>query len=156
MEHKGAKRVEIAGSDDKKQLTALFSCTLCEKFLPPQVIYARKSHACHPMVTIPNGWNLSFTLNHWSNEQTMMTYLQAILILYVEKTWADLNLSKNHRALVIYDQFKAQTTENYLATLEQHHISFVEVPANCTDRLQPLDLSINKPVKDHLKGSFHD
>jgi len=43
MEHKGAKRVEIAGSDDKRQLTALFSCTLDEKFLPPQVIYAGKS-----------------------------------------------------------------------------------------------------------------
>jgi len=28
MEAKGAKWVEIAGSDDKKQLTALFSCTL--------------------------------------------------------------------------------------------------------------------------------
>ena len=40
--------------------------------------------------------------------------------------------------------------------MEQHHISFVEVPANCTDRLQPVDLSINKPVKDHLKGSFQD
>ena len=31
----------------------------------------------------------------------------------------------------------------------------MEVPGNCTDRLQPLDLSINKPVKDHLKSCFH-
>jgi len=95
MEHKGAKRVEIAGSDDKRQLTALFSYTLSRKFLPPQVIYAGKSPACLPKVTILNGWNLTFTPNHWSNEQTIMTYLQAILIPYVEKTRADLNLSKN-------------------------------------------------------------
>ena len=156
MEHKGVKRVEIAGSDDKRQLTALFSCTFSGKFLSPQVIYAGKSPACLPKGNIPSGWNLTFTPNHWSNEQAMMTYLHAILILYVEKTWANLQLSKNHPALVIFDQFKAQTTENFLSALEQHHISFVEVPANCTDRLQPLDLSINKPVKDHLKGSFQD
>jgi len=65
-------------------------------------------------------------------------------------------LGKHHPALVIFDQFKAQTTENFLATLEQHYISFVGVPASCTNRLQPLDLSINKPVKDHLRSSFHD
>ena len=50
---------------------------------------------------------------------------------------------------MIFDQFKAQTTEGFLAALESYNISFVKVPAHCTDRLQPLDLSINKPVKDH-------
>lgn len=27
-------------------------------------------------------------------------------------------------------------------------------PSTCTDQLQPLDLSINKPAKDHLKKKF--
>ena len=30
----------------------------------------------------------------------------------------------------------------------------VKVPANCTDRLQPMDLSINKSVKDFLRKKF--
>ena len=30
----------------------------------------------------------------------------------------------------------------------------VFVPANCTDRLQPLDVCVNKPLKDHMKQSF--
>ena len=94
MEHKGAKRVEIAGSDDKRQLTALFSCTFSGKFLSTQVIYAGKTPACLPKGNIPSGWNLTFTPNHWSNEQAMMTYLHAILIPYVDKTLANLQLSK--------------------------------------------------------------
>ena len=31
----------------------------------------------------------------------------------------------------------------------------MQVPTNCTDRLQPLDVSVNKPIKDDLKKSFH-
>ena len=30
----------------------------------------------------------------------------------------------------------------------------VQVPANCTDKLQPLDVSLNKPVKDEMKKRF--
>ena len=26
---------------------------------------------------------------------------------------------------------------------------------NCTDKLQPLDLSVNKPAKDYLRKQFH-
>ena len=62
MEHKGAKRVEIAGCNDKQQMTALFTCTLNGKFLPPQVIYAGKTPACLPKVKFPDGWNVVFTL----------------------------------------------------------------------------------------------
>ena len=32
----------------------------------------------------------------------------------------------------------------------------VSVPANCTDRLQPMDLSVNKPVKDFMRSKFRD
>ena len=28
------------------------------------------------------------------------------------------------------------------------------MPANCTDKLQPLDVSLNKPVKDEMKKRF--
>ena len=30
------------------------------------------------------------------------------------------------------------------------------MPANCTDKLQPLDLSCNKPAKDFLKNKFQE
>jgi len=38
--------------------------------------------------------------------------------------------------------------------LEDNNILYVTMPNNCTDRLQPLDLSVNKPAKDFLQSKF--
>ena len=38
--------------------------------------------------------------------------------------------------------------------MEENNIISVIVPSNCTDVLQPLDLFVNKPLKDHLRSKF--
>ena len=43
-----------------------------------------------------------------------------------------------------------------LKLLEDNHINFVMVPANTTDRLQPLDISVNEPAKAFLRKQFHE
>ena len=57
---------------------------------------------------------------------------------------------------MIFDVFKGQCTEEILKVLEDNHIEHVVVPANCTDRLQPLDLSVNKPAKEFLRRKFQE
>jgi hypothetical protein len=42
----------------------------------------------------------------------------------------------------------------YIATLEQNAIDVITIPANCTDRLQPLDISTNKAAKSFMQGQF--
>ena len=67
---------------------------------------------------------------------------------------SQLGLLTDHRSLVIFDRFKGQCTEAVLKMLEENHIDILLVPANCTDRLQPLDISVNKAVKDFLRNEF--
>ena len=69
---------------------------------------------------------------------------------------AQLKLNEDHPALTIFDVFKGQCTEEVLQILEENNIEHVCVPANCTDRLQPLDLSVNKPAKEFLRGRFQE
>ena len=78
-----------------------------------------------------------------------------IIIPYVQKTRAEKRLSPTHQALAIFDVFRGQTVDEVYKLLEENHISVVLVTSNCTDKLQPLDLSVNKPAKDHLKQKFH-
>ena len=48
MDREGSKRVEIAGANDKRQITAVFCGTLTGDFLPLQLIYKGKTPRCHP------------------------------------------------------------------------------------------------------------
>ena len=155
MEKEGAKRVEIVGVDDKRQITAVLAGSLTGDFLPPQLIYKGTTKRCLPTVQFPPKWHVTHSHNHWANEKTMKDYLHKILIPYIDEKRKELKLSTDYPALVLFDKFAGQGTQELYNILEFNHINFVVVPANCTDRLQPLDVSVNKPVKEFLRKQFH-
>ena len=69
---KGAKCVEIVGIDDKQQITPTVAGTMSGKFLPAQLIYSGKMSACLPKIDFPA---VTFTTNHWANENTVLSYI---------------------------------------------------------------------------------
>ena len=154
MAVKGSKRVAIKGVDDKRQITGIFCASLLGDFLPIQIIYSGKTNRCHPHFDFPADWLISHTENHWSNEATMVAYVESIIIPYVRNVRDRLGVDDNQAALAIFDRFKGQLTPQITALLEKHNIQSVLVPPGCTDRLQPLDVSVNKSAKSFLKKEF--
>ena len=57
-------------------------------------------------------------------------------------------------AVVIFDTFKGHTGSEMESSLLENDIISVHAPSNCTDLLQPLELCLNKPLKDHLRSKF--
>ena len=108
----------------------------------------------HPHFKFPSDWDITHSPKHWSNEETMFQYIKPIIIPYVEKQRD--NLGEDKSALVIMDNFKGQITPCVNAILEENLIRVCLLPANTTDLLQPMDLSVNKPVKDFLRQKFQD
>lgn len=49
---------------------------------------------------------------------------------------------------------KCSVQKKLLTHIDAHNMYVVLIPANCTDRLQPLDISVNKPAKDFLRRQF--
>ena len=156
MEKEGAKRVEVFAKDDKRQITAVFCGSMTGDFLPIQLIYEGKTNRCLRQYKFPSTWHVTYSDNHWSNETTMKQYIEKIILPYVTDKRKVLNLSHDHPALLIFDNFKAQTTSSFLELFDSYNLDIVLLPANCTDRLQPLDLSINKAAKDFLRLQFQD
>ena len=75
MEEKGSKRIEL--------VTAVFCCTIQGDFLPVQLIYKGTTRRCHPKHNFPAGWDITHSKKHWSNESTMIQYIQNVIIPYV-------------------------------------------------------------------------
>ena len=154
MEQQGTKRVELVGENDKRLITAVFCGSLVGDFLPLQIIYAGKTERCHPHYEFPTEWDITHSPKHWSNESTMIQYFTNIIIPYVDKTRE--SFEEDTPALIIMDNFKAQITSSVNRLLEENSIHVCLLPANTTDRLQPMDISVNKPAKEFLKRCFSD
>ena len=86
----------------------------------------------------------------------MKEYFEQIILPYINKKHEDLKLVKNYPALLIFDNFKAQCTKDLLTFLDDNNIQVVLIPANCTDKLQPHDFSVNKASKDFLRSEFQN
>lgn len=122
MEVEGAKHVEVAGKDDKRQITAVFAGTMTGDFLPPQLVYKGKTDRCLPQYQFPESWDITFSVNHWSNEQTMKDYVEKIILPYIKDKKKSLNLLTDYPGLLIFDNFKAQCTSDLLKLLDDNYI----------------------------------
>ena len=156
MQSEGAKKVEIVAKDDKRQITVVIAASLKGDILPLQIIYQGKTPRCLPSVKFPSNWHITFSENHWSNEDTMYDYIMKIIIPYIQQKRESLKLAPEYPAVELFDNFSGQCTEKILKLLDANNINCVIIPANSTDQLQPMDLSVNKCVKDYLREQFHE
>lgn len=153
MEARGSKQVGVVGLDDKREITVLMTTTLSGKLLPPQVLYAGKTDRCHAKVTFPNDWDVWHSDNRWSNEATMLRFVDTVLLPYVETCRSRVSGASQH-ALCIFDIFAAHRTKSLLQKLAANNIEYVFVPASCTGLLQPNDLNINNVFKTAMMNRF--
>ena len=139
---------------DKRQMTAVLCGSLRGDFLPIQVIYKGKTYRCHPRFKFPIDWHITHSPKHWSTEQTMIEYIEEIIVPYIgsqREVWG-----AEQAALVIMDNFKCQVTPSIKSLLESYNIHVCLLPPNTTDLLQPMDISVNKPAINFLKQKFEE
>ena len=147
-ETKGTKQIEVAGKDDKRQITAAFGASMEGDFLAVQLVYQGKTTRCLPQVEFPANWHVTYSKNHYSNEYTMKGYIHKIILLYITKKRLDVKLSPDYPALILVDNFKAQCTLSLLQTLDDNNVIVLLITPNCTNKLEPLDISVNKAAKE--------
>ena len=90
MARRGSKRVETVGTKEKRRITAVHSGTMLGDFLPLQLIYCGKTARCHPKLQFPSDWHITHAKKHWSNEETILQYVEHVIVLYVEQVRFDI------------------------------------------------------------------
>ena len=106
---------------------------------------------CHPCYEFPPGWHI--TPNHWLMEMTMLQCIKHIVDPYIQSVRV-LLYTPTTPGVIIMDNFKGQVTDKVISMLEKCHLHVCLLPANTTDLLQPMDVSVNKPAKSFLKKQF--
>ena len=89
---RNSTRVPIAGSGDKRTITGTFSQSLDGNFIPPQLIYKRKTSQSLPKTNFPKGFSLSVNPTHFSNTEETLNLLSDIIIPYMEEQREKLGL----------------------------------------------------------------
>ena len=101
----------------------------------------------------PDSFSLSVNLKHFSNTQESIKEVEEVIVPYVNNQQKKLgNISQ--AALLIFDVFRGQITEDVTALLNKHNIFLVLVSSNMTHIFQPLDLTVNNHCKNFMKNLF--
>ena len=123
-------------------------------FLPMQLIYEGKTPRCLPKdVEFPKEFDVTFTPNHWSNEEKSKQLLDNVIFPYLKKKH-ELGLPGDQKSLLIYDVFTGQTTKNIKEYIQENDCVIVYVPNNMTHYFQHLDLTVIAVAKHFLKVKF--
>ena len=84
----------------------------------------------------------------------MERFVEKILTPWAARQEEELNLPPDQKALIILDVYAAHRTPAVLKCFENAGWLMQFVPGNCTEELQPLDVSVNAVLKASLKDEF--
>ena len=85
---------------------------------------------------------ITHTTNDWSCERSVTEHLEKVVFPYLSKKREQLKMSKDKKALLIFDVFKGQTTQQVKDVILANNSVYVFVPKNLTNHFQPLDLNV--------------
>ena len=100
------------------------------------------------LVNIPRGEFSDGVIIHanpkgWMNKDEM--------IWWIENVWTQrARRGVNPRSLLVLDSFTAHKTDAVKKWFHKKNTDLAAIPGGLTSRLQPLDVSLNKPFKDKV------
>jgi len=154
-EQRGGIHVAIAGSEEKRQITAVIGSSLAGDMLPLQLIFEGKterSRPPHTPETLAAGFHITNSENHWSTLETMKEYVNFVL-----DPWRRRHSSDSEMVLLL-DAWSVHRSKEFRDWMDAQHkrIHLVFVPANCTSMLQVADVALNGPFKASIRNSFNE
>ena len=130
----------------KEKITVALAAMADGRKLPPLVILKGKRPP--PPKDIPSGIRVTMSSNGWMNEEGCC--------YWVKQIWAKATVVEG-RKLLVWDAFRAHRTAaiKYLVgdrSVENSDMAMI--PGGCTSKLQPADLSWNKPFKAIVQQKY--
>ena len=147
VDMKGVKTVSIRTTGhEKSHFTVMLACTADGGKLPPYVIFKRKT--LPKGVQFPRGIHVRVHAKGWMDE--------ALTLDWIKTVWSRRpgGLLKK-KSMLVLDSFRCHRMPTIKAQLKQERTDLVIIPGGLTRLLQPLDVAVNKPMKDALRQRWN-
>ena len=132
---KGCKEVHIRSSgSDKRRLTVAVTCTGSGDVLPAVAIFKGKRKL---NFVAPSGIKTAAHVKGWMDSDIMGKWFESVVVPY----------TKGRRALLVLDSFSAHQTAEFLELATRNNVDVAIIPGGYTSKVQPVDVSLNKPLK---------
>ena len=137
---KGARSVIMRSTgNEKNRFTVMLGCMADGTKLPPYVVFKRKTM---PKDKFPTGMIVRVQEQGWFNDSIMDDWLKTVWM----KRKGGL---EKQRSMLVLDAFRCHTTDNVKSKLKRSNTHLVVIPGGITSILQPMDVVVNKPSKQH-------
>uniref|UniRef100_A0A5S6Q4Z3 DDE-1 domain-containing protein n=1 Tax=Trichuris muris TaxID=70415 RepID=A0A5S6Q4Z3_TRIMR len=74
--------------------------------------------------------------------------------LWIGNVWKQRPGHANERSLLVWDSFRGHTARSTRSCLRACKVEAAVIPGGLTSILQPLDVSLNKPFKNHIREEW--
>jgi len=163
---KGEKQIATMGMDEKRAFTLVPSISASGELLPMQTIFFGQTISSCPSKGArgySEAENLGFKFEpsrshtYWSTQATMQLLVNNIIAPYFDRQKEKLGLPSTQCSLWMIDCWSVHKSDEFLSWMKDAHpnIIILFVPGNCTGVWQPLDVGIQRVLKQSMKRSAH-
>uniref|UniRef100_A0A5S6QGU9 DDE-1 domain-containing protein n=1 Tax=Trichuris muris TaxID=70415 RepID=A0A5S6QGU9_TRIMR len=146
VDSKGVKTVVIRSTGhEKARFTVVLSCMADGTKLEPMVIFKRKRK---PNIRFLPGVFVHFHENGWMDAGGLR--------LWIDNVWKKRPGHVNNGSLLVWDSFRGQAADKITSYVKKCKIETAVIPGGLTSVLQPLDVCLNKPFKDHMREEWNN
>jgi hypothetical protein len=144
LEKKGVKKIPLKTTGrEKLRLTVMLATTADGRKLQPLLIlkYLPKLEA------FPKDVIVIAQEKRWMEKELMLEWLKIV--------WSHrLGTFLNQPSMLVLDAFRRHVTDSIKDQLCKMKTELVIIPSGMTSVLQPMNISINKPIKDRLRQQY--
>lgn len=148
---KGSRTVSVKSQSNYAdyRVTAALTVSAAGEKVIPYVIFKGKSNAVvDKEVSKFNGSIARAQDKAWMDQPMMLDW--------IERVWKPITQKLDGPTLLLLDCFKVHMTSATREAIEACGTEIEMVPPGCTCVVQPLDVGINKPMKDYAINEYQD
>lgn len=145
VQEKNSTTVSIATTGhEKTSMTVVLACCADGSKLKPMVIFKRKTM---PKDDFPTGIVIEVNEKGWMNKNVMIKWLDEVWRKRKDAFF-------NPKGLLILDSMKAHLDDDVKKYATKVKASLAVIPGGLTKKLQPLDISVNRSFKNHIRDQW--